>query len=130
MRGYEELVGTDTDFLAYLRSKFPMYHLCTFFFRDVQFGVADLLRGKGVHVRGDQAEKVARVFVARLEKARLFIPIDRQTWAVNVPDFRTPQVKPAVKPAATPAATPASTPVAQATAMPPAAQATAAPAGA
>jgi hypothetical protein len=126
MRRYEELIGTDTEFLAYLRSKFPMYHLCTFFFRDVQFGVADLLRGKGVHVRGDQAEKTARMYVGRLEKARLFIPIDRQTWAVNIPDFRTPQVKPAVKPAAKPAAPPA----AQATAVPPVAQATAAPAGA
>jgi hypothetical protein len=118
MKRYEELIGTDTEFLAYLRSKFPMYHLCTFFFRDVQFGVADLLRSKGVFVRGDQAEKVARGYVERFEKARLFIPIDRQTWAVNVPDFRTPQVKPAVKPA------PAKT------ATPPAAQATAAPAGA
>ena len=117
MRRYEELIGTDTEFLAYLRSKFPMYHLCTFFFRDVQFGVADLLRGKGVVVRGDQAEKVARVYVERFEKARLFIPIDRQTWAVNVPDFRTPQAKPAVKPAVKPP-------------TPPAAQANAVPAGA
>lgn len=98
MTKYERLIGSERDLLAYLRSSFPMYHQSNFFFRDIQTGVADLLRSKGVHVRADQAETIARSYVERLEKARLFVAIDRQTWAVNVPEFRTPQVaKPAAK---------------------------------
>ena len=105
MKKYDALVGTDMDFLRYLQTRFPMFHQSNFFFRDIQFGVADLLRAKGVRVRSDEAEKIARRYVERFEKARLFLPIDRQTWAVNMPEFRTPQVQPAPKPAPKPAVT-------------------------
>lgn len=93
MKRYDTLIGNELEFLSYLRSRFPMYHQSNFFFRDVQYGVADLLRSKGMLVRSDQAEKIAREYVARFEKARLFVPINRQTWAVNFPDYRTPQAK-------------------------------------
>jgi hypothetical protein len=103
MKNASTLIGNEMEFLGYLKSRFPMYHQSTFFFRDVQGGVSDLLRAKGVHVRPDQAEGIAREIVSRFEKAKLFVPIDRQTWVVNHPDFRTPSTKQEAPSAAKPA---------------------------
>lgn len=103
MKNVDALIGSDAEFLAYLRSRYPMYHQSNVFFRDVQYGLVDLLRTKGVLLRSDQAQKIARGILGRLEKSRLFLPVDRQTWVVNVPEFKTPQVKPAAKAPAAPA---------------------------
>jgi hypothetical protein len=49
-----------------------------------------------------EAEDIARQLIERLEKEKVLVPIDRQTWSVRKEDFRTPSAKLAApaKPAA------------------------------
>lgn len=84
-----------------------MYHQSNIFFRDIQFGLQTYLRERGVKAGYGPAERVAREFVERMVRQNIFIPIDRQSWVLNFPDYRTPQTKapaPAKPPAKAPAA--------------------------
>jgi len=109
MRKVDDLLRDEREVLQFLKTRFPMYHQCNFFFRDLQYGIATLGEQKGIRMRYDRAERAARDFVVRLEKSRVFLPVDGQTWTVNVPEFKTPPVPRA--PARAPAA-PAAQPIA------------------
>ena len=107
MKQLTYVLDNHKEVLAFLKSRFPMYHQSNFFFRDVHFGIITLMEKKGMKVGYTVAEGIAREFVGKLEKERIFLPIDHQTWVVNYPEYRKPVVKPpAAKPAA-PAAKPA-----------------------
>ena len=131
-----EIVDHRLEVLRFLKSKFPIYHRSNIFFRDIQYGVQLFLLRGGARVSYPAAESIARALVAALEKEGVLVPIDRQSWAVNYPEFRTPQTKPAAaapksaaagpKPAS-PAPRPAAAPKSAAPAGPSAPQPTPAP---
>jgi hypothetical protein len=108
------------EVLQFLKSRFPLYHQSNIFFRDVQYGILAFLERKGRKIGYTAAEAAARAFIARLEKENILQPIDRQSWMVNLPEFKTPVTraapaaapKPAPKPATPAAAVPASPPAA------------------
>jgi len=90
MKPVEFVVEQYRDVLTYLKSRFAMYHLSNFFFRDVQYGIMAMLGERGVRVTYVEAEESARAFIEKMEREKIFAPIDRQTWVVRYPDFRTP----------------------------------------
>ncbi|HTO93812.1 MAG TPA: hypothetical protein VMM80_05550 [Bacteroidota bacterium] len=98
-----EVVDHRVEVLRFLKSRFPIYHRSNIFFRDIQYGVQLFLLRRGARISYTAAESIARALVQALEREGVLVPIDRQSWAVNYPEFRTPQAKPApaaVKPAA------------------------------
>lgn len=102
MKATDYILNNQKEVLEFLKSRFPMYHLSNFFFRDVQYGVQMMLEEKGMKVRYRDAEKIAHAFAEKLEQARVFRSVDRQSWVVNYPEFKTPASKVATpaKPAA------------------------------
>jgi len=99
------------EVLAYLRSRFPVYHLSNVFFRDVQYGLEMMFRERGSKLSYSETEKLARRFVEEAERREIFTAIDGQSWRVNYPEFRKPQAKkpeakpkPAARPTAAPSA--------------------------
>jgi len=124
MKHAPEVVDHRLEVLRFLKSKFPIYHRSNIFFRDIQYGVQLFLRRRGARVTYQAAESIARGLVAALEREGVLVPIDRQSWAVNYPEFRTPQAAPQAKPApaaakpAAPAAPKPATPVAPSAAQP------------
>jgi hypothetical protein len=106
MKPSQFVVEKYLEVLRYLKSRFPMYHLSNFFFRDVQYGIMAMLEERGVSVNYVEAEQSARALIERLEREKIFSPIDHQTWVVRYPDFRKEAVRPAV-PARPGAVTPA-----------------------
>jgi hypothetical protein len=106
MKPADQILKNQQEVLTFLRSRFPMYHLSNFFFRDVEFGIRAFLEAKGVKIGYTEAQSIARQFTESLEQAKIFRPIDRQSWVVNYPEFKTVSSKPpaAAKPA--PAAAP------------------------
>lgn len=101
------------EVLTFLKSRFPLYHQSNFFFRDLQYGIQAMLEGQGKWISYRDAEKIAREFAAAMEKMNIFIPIDRQTWVVNYPEYRTPVTKsaPAPRPGPNPPPKQAASPV-------------------
>lgn len=93
MKPLEYVLGNKSDVLRFLKSRFPMYYQSNFFFRDLQFGIQSLLKEKGMSVSNAIAEGIARSFAQSLETDRQFVPIDHQSWMVNIPEFRKPVVK-------------------------------------
>ncbi len=93
MKAREFLLTHDREFLAYCRSRFPVYHMSNVFFRDIQYAVIAYLGGQKVRVSYTEAEHLARSVIEKLEREKLLHPVDHQTWAVDYPEFRTPTVK-------------------------------------
>lgn len=110
MKTVDYVVNHQKEVLDFLKSRFPMYHLSNFFFRDVQYGVQMMLAEKGLRVRYSESEKAARALVEKLEHAKIFRSIDHQSWVVNYPEFKTPVSRAAApaKPAAPAPAAPRS----------------------
>jgi len=108
MKAIEYILNNQLELLEFLRTRFPMYHLSNFFFRDVQYGLKAMLEEKGMRVRYGDAEEAARAYVEKLEQAKIFRPIDHQSWMVNYPAFKTPVTKAAApaKPASVAPAAP------------------------
>ena len=108
------------EVLQFLKSRFPLYHQSNIFFRDVQYGILAFLERKGKKTGYTAGESIARAFIAALEKENILQPVDRQSWAVNLPEYKTPVTK------AAPAAAPKPSPKPAASAVPAAAPAPAA----
>ena len=93
MKVRERVLGRPEEVLTALRSRLPIFHKSTLFFRDVQFGLQAILAAENARITNRDAEALARAFVETLEKGKLLLPIDHQTWMVNNPEFLTPTRK-------------------------------------
>jgi hypothetical protein len=90
------------EFLAFLKSKYQLYHLSNVFFRDIHYGVMAYLEYKGMKQRYTAAEEITSKVIESLEKKDILRRISRTAWMLNYPEFKKPAVKPAApaKPAA------------------------------
>jgi hypothetical protein len=102
MKYATEILDHRMEVLAFLKSRFPLYHQSNVFFRDIQYGIQLFLDRKGIKSRYPQSERIAHEFVSTLEREGVLRGVDRQSWALNYPEFLTPRSKPV--PAARPAA--------------------------
>jgi hypothetical protein len=120
MKQLDYILANEKEVLDFLKSRYAMYHLSNFFFRDIQYGIQTMLHGKKMSVGYVDAENIAKAFAVQLEKKKILNPIDQQSWVVNYPEFRKPavQVVPA-KTAAKPAAPAAAAPGAAKPSLPP-----------
>jgi len=91
MKETELIVNNRTEFLKFLKSKFTILHLSNFFFRDFHYGVMEYLRERGVKLKYQVAEKVAREAGAAFEQQGIFKRIDHQSWLINYPEFALPK---------------------------------------
>lgn len=101
MKAQEYLQKHGIEFLGFLKTRVPVYHLSNIFFRDAHYAVIDFLAARGMRVKYGPAEPLARRVLEQLEKERVLVRLDHQTWMVNHSDYRTPVRKAA--PAAAPA---------------------------
>ena len=102
MKHAPEILEHRAEVLAFLKSRFPLYHQSNVFFRDLQYGIRLFLERKGIRAGYAESEQIAHEFVSTLEREGVLTAVDRQSWALNYPEFRTPSSKPV--PAARPAA--------------------------
>lgn len=111
MKAQEYLLKHSTEFLGFLKTRVPVYHLSNIFFRDVHYAVIDFLGAQGTKVRHTPAETLARLVIEKIEKEKILVKLDHQTWMVKHPEYRTPVRKTA--PAAAPARPAATAPPVQ-----------------
>ncbi len=101
MKARDHILTHSGDFLPFLRTRVPVFHLSNVFFRDIHYGVIAFAAEHRIRVGYTEAEDITRRLIERLEREKLLVPIDSQSWSVNKEEFRKPAVKPA--PAAAPA---------------------------
>jgi hypothetical protein len=87
------IVENQKDFLKYLKTKFPLYHLSNVFFRDLHYGVMNYLLAHKNRLKYTDAERVTREVIREFEKAGILTKIDKQTWLLKYPEFQLPRVK-------------------------------------
>jgi hypothetical protein len=109
MKIRDHILTHSGDFLPFLRTRVPVFHLSNVFFRDIHYAVIAFAAENRFRVGYTEAEGIAHRLIERLEKEKLLLPIDHRTWAVNREDLRKPGAKPAAPPAkpATPPVQPA-----------------------
>ena len=90
-RNFELLKKDETIFLNFLKAKFPVFHNSNFFLRDFQFGIQQFFEKKDIEVKYPQAENLAKRLAEYFESQKLFIPVSRDTWKINYPEFITKQ---------------------------------------
>ena len=93
MNALEYIVHHKVEFLKFLKSKFPLYHLSNIFFRDLHFGVSAFLKQHGKKVSYTEAETVAHAVGDMFEKDGTFKRIDHQSWLLMYPDFALPRAE-------------------------------------
>ena len=93
MKEAESILANQSEFLKYLKSKFPMIHMSNVFFRDFHYGVMSYLAQKGIKRKYYDAEKIAREAGAGLEQKGIFKKIDHQSWLLNYPEFALPRTE-------------------------------------
>jgi hypothetical protein len=122
MKHLDYVVNSEKEILAFLKSQYPLYHMSNVFFRDIQYGIQKMFERKDVKIGYADAEKIAKAFVAQLERKKILVRIDGQSWVLQYPEFRKPPVKtaPAAKPAGPAAAVPRPAPGAPSAVKPPA----------
>lgn len=112
MKPIDYILNNEKEVLEFLKSHYPMYHLSNIFFRDIQYGIRTMLERRGQKVGYMEAENIARKFAEKLEKEKIFTPIDRQSWVLNYPAFKKPAVVQATPAKPAPGAAPAKSPAA------------------
>lgn len=86
-RKSQYIIGNQVEFLQFMRSRAPLFHLSNLFFRDLHLAVIDFLHRKKVRVRQTEAELVAREVAAHLEKKSMLKKINATTWTLHNPDY-------------------------------------------
>jgi len=93
MKARDLILTNQSEFLKFLKSKFPLIHTSNIFFRDFHYGVMSFLTDHGMKFTYTEAEGVAKEIGADLEKNGIFKKIDHQSWKLNYPEFTLPRVE-------------------------------------
>lgn len=93
MNARDIILSNQSEFLKFLKSKFPLIHTSNIFFRDFHYGVMSFLDDHGMKIKYTEAEGVAREIGDELEKKEIFKKIDYQSWKLNYPEFTLPRVE-------------------------------------
>lgn len=81
------ILGNQVEFLQFMRSRAPLYHLSNVFLRDLHFSVLEFLKMKKVAIRQTEAEQVAREIAQQFEKKNMFKKLNNTTWMLLNPDY-------------------------------------------
>jgi hypothetical protein len=87
------VIGNQVEFLQFMRSRSPMFHLSNIFLRDLHYAALEFLKKKNVKIGYTEAEKVAREIALHFEKNNLLKKLNIQTWVLNYPEFAAKQSK-------------------------------------
>lgn len=93
MKETETIIGRQTEFLKFLKSKFTLIHMSNIFFRDLHYGVMSYLAEHGRKLSYLDAERVAREVAAKFEAGGIFKNIDHQSWLLMYPEFSLPRIE-------------------------------------
>lgn len=81
------ILGNQVEFLQFMRSRAPLYHLSNVFLRDLHFSVLEFLKKKGITIRQTEAEQVAREIGVQFERKNIFRKLNANTWVLYYPEF-------------------------------------------
>ncbi|HLP17548.1 MAG TPA: hypothetical protein VK470_14890 [Bacteroidota bacterium] len=87
------ITNSPIEFLNFLRSKVPLFHMSNVFYRDLMYGVIDYLEKRDVKVSFSEAEAIAQEIIGNFEKRNLLRKVNPQGWVLNYPEFTTPKAQ-------------------------------------
>jgi len=96
------ITGSSREFLAFMKTKFPLIHMSNVFLRDFHYGSMEYLASKGKKLKYLDAEQVAGEVVTHLETQGILRKIDHQSWLLNYPEFALPRPEAKPDPKASP----------------------------
>ena len=95
MKALDHILSHSGEFLDFLRGRVPVFHLSNIFFRDIHYAIMAFAALHGLSLDYTRAEDAARQVIEKLEKDKVIVRIDQQTWVVHKEEFRKPNTKPA-----------------------------------
>jgi hypothetical protein len=90
MKAQEYLLEHNREFLAFLKTRVPVFHLSNIFFRDLHYAAMAFLEKDHITVRYTEAEALTRSLIEIYVQEKVLGVVDHQTWVVQYPEFRTP----------------------------------------
>ncbi len=87
MKKSATIFNNQVEFIHFLKSKFPLYHMSNIFFRDIHYGVMEYLNNKKIHVAYTEAEGIAREVAQSFEKQNILRKVNSQGWVLHYPEF-------------------------------------------
>ena len=92
------ITNSPIEFLNYLRTKYPIFHMSNVFFRDLVYGVSEYLAKRNVKVGFTESESIAHEVITNFEKRGMLRRVNSQGWVVTYPEFTTPKTVQATTP--------------------------------
>lgn len=89
------MIENKEELLRYLKSRTHAYHLSNLFFRDFHYAILSFAESKGRKLSYGDAEELAGLFIASLEKSGILKPVKPGSWMLNYPAFKKVSEKPA-----------------------------------
>lgn len=83
------LKNEETQFLNFLKAKYPIFHKSNFFYRDLQYGIRKYLELKGIKISYGESDKLTKELASFFEQHEKFISVSKQAWTINYPEFVT-----------------------------------------
>ncbi len=81
------ILGNQVEFLRFMRSRSPLFHLSNLFFRDLHYAVLEFLMTKKITVRHTEAEQIAREIGLQFEKKNILKKLNANTWMLMYAEF-------------------------------------------
>ena len=81
------ILGNQVEFLRFMRSRSPLFHLSNLFFRDLHYAVLEFLKSKKIIVRHTEAEQIAREIGLQFEKKNILKKLNANTWMLMYAEF-------------------------------------------
>ncbi|MHB1049964.1 MAG: hypothetical protein ACYC09_07795 [Bacteroidota bacterium] len=81
------ILGNQVEFLRFMRTRAPLFHLSNLFLRDLHYAVMEFLKSKKVTVRHTEAEQIAREIALQFEKKNIVKKLNANTWMLMYSEF-------------------------------------------
>ncbi len=89
MKEIEFMKRNKIQFLEFLRSKFPIFHLSNVFYRDLRYSVKYYLLANGFRVSDMELEAVSNALIGQMVSDDILKPVSTGAWTLNYPEFHT-----------------------------------------
>lgn len=85
----QSIENDSSQFMNFLKARFPMFHNSNFFAKDFQYGIKRFFESKDVEINAFENEQLTNKLSTFFESKGIFIKMNSIGWKINYPQFIT-----------------------------------------
>lgn len=86
---FRTIEENNSQFMNFLKSRYPVFHNSVFFSKDFQYGIKRYLESKNIELNSTDNEELSDSLAKSFEEKGIFIKTNKIGWRINYPQFMT-----------------------------------------